>query len=142
MNTQESHHKSHQTHKTPKHQITTKTNSPRSTSQSGTADPDDTHQLTNTTKTTMQIDVGYLCTRDGTQKQFLITEPLGMQFLLTELLRGETRTMYSILVADVIDGPDGIQIGTAKVDSLASLLHAALLRVPHDELLQPSCRPP
>ena len=45
-------------------------------------------------------------TEAGIGSQFLITEPLGMQFLLTELLRGETRTMYSFHEADVIDGHD------------------------------------
>ena len=52
---------------------------------------------------------------------------LGMQFLFTELLRGETRTMYSLPVADVIDDQD---------EAHERDLHAAPLHVPHADPLQ------
>ena len=62
----------------------------------------------------------------STGSQLLITEPLGMQFLITELLRGETRTMYKFSAADAIDDPE---------EAHESLVHAALLDVHMREVL-------
>ena len=48
----------------------------------------------------MGINACYICaqeTREGAQ--FLVSEPLGMQILITDLLRGETRVMYNFLGA-------------------------------------------